>query len=266
MTVYGVDFSAAKNDAGRKIRVTEAESTGGGIRVTACWQAGERFGSNARDHVLPELAAFLAARTSSAAIGFDAPFALPRDLHDHTEWRRFLLSFPGEFSDPDAFREQCLDRARGLDGDRVERLRETDREHGALCAYGFLFNTAAFHAIRDVLRPLVLSASVACPPFDAPHDNRPTLVEVYPAGTLAALAAPRRNYKTDTADARERRERILDVLRDAGVTLDGVPRARFLDDTTGDALDSALAAFAVARHAPDFDADPANPVEGHIFV
>ncbi|MGB9986491.1 DUF429 domain-containing protein [Salarchaeum japonicum] len=265
MTVYGVDFSGAA-DAGAKIRVTEAEPTSNGIRVLDCWLAGERFGSSDREHVLPELGAFLAARSGEDAIGLDAPFALPRALHEHDDWRHFLLSFPGEFADPDDFRATCLDRARGLDGDRVERLRATDREHGALCAYGFILNTAAFHAMRDVLRPLVLSESIACPPFHAPRDDRPTLVEAYPAGTLDRLDAPRENYKTDTAASRARRETILDALTDAGVALAGVPRDRFLDDPTGDALDSALAALATARHHPDFAVDPVDPAEGHIFV
>jgi hypothetical protein len=270
MRLHGVDFSGA-SEPGESIWLATAEPTDDGIEVTACRSAREAFCATGRDEVLDALRSFPG---DGDVLGVDASFGLPRPvLPDRVaasdDWREAPRWVAEEYAEADALAAQAdwKDRARGSDADGVELKRRTDGPTGANSPYSFITRYGTFHAMRDLLAPLLGSVSV--PPM-APDGDGPTLIEVYPAATLRDLGLPDRKYK-DPSDprARGRRERILAGLREWGVTLPDSFEERVLDDSGGDALDSLVAAAATARAVESgfaVEGGRYDPVEGYIYV
>jgi hypothetical protein len=270
MRLHGVDFSGA-SEPGERVWLTTAEPTGGGLRVTGCRSAREAFGATARADVLAALRSFPA---EDEAMGVDASFGLPRPvlpdrLAASDDWREAVRWVAEAYADADALAAQAdwKARARASDADGVELKRRTDGPIGANSPYSFITRYGTFHAMRDLLAPVLDSMSV--PPM-VPGDGRgPTLLEVYPAGTLRDIGLPDRTYKEPGSEAREKRERILAGLREWGVTLPEAFEDRVLDDADGDALDSLVAAVATARAVDSgfaVEEDRYDPVEGYIYV
>jgi len=268
--IVGVDFSGDARAAGRKIWLAEATIEGDGVRVRDCAPVADRLDvSAAREESIPALTRFLASLPESAAVGLDFPFGLPREVVPAASWSAFLRAFPGWFDSPDALRRRCRERA-AVAGESGQLFRATDEHLGALSPWNLRLRTQTFFGIRDVLRPLALAAAVRAAPMQAPEPDRPTLLEVYPAATLAELDCDATGYKDGGEAARERRADLVDRLGDEGVDLADEMRETVVEDDAGDALDSVLAAFAAARNA----ADPANlhttherlRVEGYVYV
>lgn len=268
MRVHGVDFSGAQA-AGEKIWLASATDDGDTLRVDAVRSAAETFGSD-RDAAHAGLREFVRDRDPDAAVGLDCSFGLPRSVHDADSWPALLDRFAGWFDSVEAFTGTCAERTkRRTGGERTYLKRRTDARTGARSPYHWLVGSQTFYGIRDVLTPLADAVSVE--PM-APRPAATSLVEVYPASTLRALDLPSRKYKDDAKhpDAPDRRVDILDGLREWGVSLaDGLAPV-LLDDSAGDALDSVVAAVAVARAARNgFDVrepDAYDPVEGYIYV
>lgn len=268
MRLHGVDFSGA-SEPGESVWLTTAEPTDDGIRVTDCRSAREAFGARERADVLAALRSFPA---TGEVMGVDASFGLPRPvLPDRVaasdDWREAVRWVAAEYAGADALAAQAdwKARARGSDADGVELKRRTDGPTGANSPYSFITRYQTFHAMRDLLAPVL--GSVAVEPMAS--GGGPTLLEVYPAATLRDLGLPDRTYKEPGSDAREKRERILAGLREWGVVLPDGFEGRVLDDADGDALDSLVAAVATA-HAVEsgFAVEEAryDPVEGYIYV
>lgn len=265
--VYGVDFSADRERAGRNIWVAEAV-VDDGLRVIGCAPLVDRLGAGReRAAALPALTRFLGG-LDGAAVGLDFPFGLPDEVVAAEEWTEVLRRLPGWADDPADLARQCADRA-SLEGDDAELVRDTEEPLGAMSPYNSRLCDLTFYGLRDVLRPLVLADAARAVPMQPPAGGRPTLMEVYPAGTFERLGGHEVRYRGDGEDARQRRAENLDRLLETGATLaDGV-RETVLDGG-GDALDAVVAAVAAHHHARDpadlrtGDAD--RRLEGHVYV
>ena len=270
MRIHGVDFSGA-SEPGERVWLATAEPTDGGIRVTACRSAREAFDVSGRTAVLAELRSF---PDEGDVVGVDASFGLPRavlpdPVAASDDWREAVRWAAEAYADADALAAQAdwKDRARASDADGVELKRRTDGPTGANSPYSFVTRYQTFHAMRDLLAPLLGSVSV--PPMVPDDGDGPTLIEVYPAATLRDFSLPDRKYKEPGRAARERRERILTGLREWGVALPERFEDRVLDDADGDALDSLVAAVATARAVESgfaVEEGRYDPVEGYIYV
>ncbi|SFL02037.1 Protein of unknown function [Halogranum rubrum] len=280
--VYGVDFSGAA-DAGHSIWVSEGVVddvevdedeglTGRGLRIVDCRPATEWFDESAdREEILPALAAFLGELGGGVAVGLDFPFGLPNQLVNVDTWETFLYRFPGCFSSPDDLRQRCTERAELLgDGQKSQLFRATDKPLSALSPYDLRLQSQTFYGIRDVLRPLVISDSVRVHPMQRPSPEKPSLLEVYPAGVLDELGLHHTKYKDGSEEGRTRREEILTGLADAGITIDGDVRQRAITDDDGDALDAIVAAVGTYRNTRDpstlYTTDECRAIEGYIYV
>lgn len=266
--VHGVDFSGAQA-AGEKIWFASATDDGDTLRVDAVRSAADAFGSD-RESAHAGLREFVRDCGPDAAVGLDCSFGLPRSVHDADSWPAFLDWFDGRFDSVESFTGTCAERTkRRTGGERTYLKRRTDDRTGARSPYHWLVGSQTFYGIQDVLTPLADAVSVE--PM-APCPGATSLVEIYPASTLRALDLPSQKYKDDATypDAPERRVDILDGLREWGVTLADGLEPVLLADSGGDALDSVVAAVAVARAARDEFAvrepDAYDPVEGYIYV
>jgi hypothetical protein len=258
--VVGVDFSGAA-DAGRKLWVARGERVGDTLVLDDCRPA-ERLpgGGRERDRALAAVRAYLLAQ-GPCAVGLDAPFSLPRLLLDAPSWEAFLHAFAARFPSAEALRGACRARCPG----EVKRATEA-AARVPFAAYNVRLYRQTYHAIRDVLAPLVAAGRAVALPFQPPHPGVPWLLEVCPAATLKRWGWYR-PYKGRLPARAAARAALLDRLAAAGVRLpDGVRQAA-LADPEGDALDAVLAAWTAARHAGTVTADAAPcPLEGCIYV
>jgi len=205
-------------------------------------------------------------------VGVDASFGLPRPvLPDRIaatdDWQESVRWVAEAYADVDALAAQAdwKDHARESDADGVELKRRTDGPTGANSPYSFITRYQTFHAMRDLLAPVLDSVSVE----PMVSGDGPTLIEVYPAATLRDLDLPDRKYKEPGAESREKRERILAGLCEWGVALPGKFEERILGDADGDALDSLVAAVATVRAVESgfaVEEGRYDPVEGYIYL
>lgn len=294
--VYGVDFSGAQ-DAGRNIwlaegvvenapadadddstrsRDTEDEDSNSesltGLSIRDCRPATEWFDRSAdRDVILATLTSFLADLLSSTAVGLDFPFGLPALLVTVDDWETFLVQFPSDYSSPDDLRARCTDRAELVgDGSKTKLFRTTDVPLAALSPYDLRLQSQTFYGIRDVLRPLTMANAVRVHPMQSPASDKPSLLEVYPAGTLDDLGLHHTKYKDGTEAGRDRRREILDGLTAHGVAIADEVRERAVADDGGDALDAIVAAVGAYRNTRDAATlttdDDLTAIEGYIYV
>lgn len=294
--VYGVDFSAAAADAGRKTWIASGRvGKGTELAVTDLRPLTEVAGLDSahRSDALPALARWLRERDESAVVGLDFPFGLPRFVVEETgneSWRSFINRFPdsigagggdGVADDPvRAFAERCV----GLTerhGEGTYDKRRTDAAVGARSPYGFIADTIAFHGMRDVLAPALDEVRFA--PMDRTAEGwrsgapaGPTAVETYPAAVLERLGFHRTSYKGgDEASATRRRENAEGLAEAAGVAYksgSGV-REAMVSNAGGDALDAVAAcvgAFTAWQRGYEtdvgsFDDLSAITLEGYIY-
>ncbi|OYR50593.1 hypothetical protein DJ74_06355 [Halorubrum sp. Ea8] len=295
--VYGVDFSAAAHDAGRKTWIASGtvDPERGELVVTGLRRLADLGGVDGprREDALPALAAWIRALDESAVVGLDFPFGLPRFVVEESgrdSWRSFIGSFPESLlgaghrgtDDPvRAFAERCV----GLTdrhGEGTYDKRQTDAAVGARSPYGFIADTIAFHGMRDVLAPVVDDARFA--PMDRSGEGwrpeappGPTVVETYPAAVLDRLGLSRTSYKgggeSETARRRQNAEGLAteaDVAYEPESDLTGA----MVSDAGGDALDAAaacLGAFTAWRRGYEtdvagFDDPDAVALEGYIYA
>lgn len=287
--VYGVDFRGA-DDADDAVWVAEGVVDpacdggegfdGAGLRLVDCRPATERFDCPAdREALLPALAAFLGGLDGDVVVGVDFPFGVPASLVGADDWETFVHRFPSRFTSPEQFSRRCVELAKLVDGGVETRLfRETDEPLSALSPYDPHLAARTFYGIRDVLRPLVTADLIRVHPMQSPDSTKPSLLEVYPAGTLADLGLDGVPAGTDAEADRERRESVLDGLVECGVAVDETVRSRVVGNTgsildtrdADDALDAVVAAVAAYRNTRDAGTlcatDGRRAVEGYIYV
>jgi hypothetical protein len=257
--VVGIDFSGAA-DAGRKLWLAWGERGAGTLAVTDCRPAQALPGGGPeRDRALAAVRAFLVAQ-GPCVVGMDAPFSLPRPLLEAPSWEAFLHTFAARFPTAEALRAVC--RAHGPR--EIKRATEVAARVPFAAANVRLYRQT-YHALRDVLAPLVLTGKAVALPFHAPHPGVPWLLEVCPAATLKRLGWYR-PYKGRAPDRAAARALLLDRLATAGVRLPNAVRRAALADAEGDALDAVIAAWAAARAEPDAMDAAGDRLEGYISV
>ncbi len=248
-TVYGVDFSGARL-AGRTTFVarTRPDGDGGRLRLLELDSLERLTGGAERATALAHLVAMI--RLSSDALwAIDAPFGLPVELLDPRQTWAGLLRFVSRWED-DGYDLGlwALARAKALGGPMHIR-RRTDREARApFDPYHYRIIYQTYHAMRDVVAPLVRARETAILPFQyrrLPSATR-VVVEACPSSTLKRLGLPHQNYKQPeggrlTLRRRRTRHAILAGL-DAHVEISPAHRRRIMRDPGGDALDAVISA------------------------
>lgn len=147
-----------------------------------------------------------------------------------------------KFPSAEDFRRYCRSFSAGGE---IKRL--TDRESRVpFSPYNLRMYRQTYYGIRDFLAPLVQQDRVRVIPLQSHQAEKPWILEVCPASILKRLNlyAP---YKGKGERELVNRRRILDFLVEGGTVYlsDGLLSSTLLEDHSGDALDSLLAAFMV---------------------
>ncbi|WP_224332515.1 DUF429 domain-containing protein [Haloprofundus halobius] len=266
--IYGVVFDAHRRESGERSWVVEAEVTEQSLHVVDCATVAQRFGvSPRRSDTVTALVSFLADLDGRCAVGLDFPFGLPKSVIPERRWRRFVDRIPDWFSSPEDMTKRCRMHARLVtDGAESSVLRATEEPLSAVAAYDPRLCAETFYGIRDVLRPLVLTDTARIVPMQLPKEDRPLILETYPAGTLDTLRCQKREVRPPGGPTPTL---VLESLTHREVELSSSIRERVCD-AGDDALEAVVAAFATFRNATD----PANlrmtdelpSVEGYIYV
>jgi hypothetical protein len=267
--VYGVDFSGAQ-DAGRRIWLAEGSSGVGRLRVERCYPAEDVPGSGRERAAALGALRRLFAGSPGAAFGLDFPFGLPLPLLDGVEsWAGFARSFPGDYPTAEAFRQAC--RARHPAG---ELKRRTDLETKTpFAAYNLRLYRQTYYGTGEVLSPLVRDGTACVLPMQARCADRAWVLEICPASTLKWAGLPAQQYKSRTELGRRTRAAILAGIEDTGEVEVASPalRAAIVAEEGGDALDSAIAAWATYRAVRASKIEPVDglamyALEGYVYV
>ncbi|MFQ5582911.1 MAG: hypothetical protein ACE5GL_00560 [Calditrichia bacterium] len=179
----------------------------------------------------------------------------------------FIFEFPTRYSSAENFRNDCRKRSA-----HPEAKRLTDIESRApFSPYNLRIYRQTYYGIRNVLAPLILSDHARVLPMQEPAPGKTILIEVCPASLLKreGLYSP---YKGRKHTHRLTREKILDyfpgkhkiTIRDWSIV------ETILSNTSGDALDSFLAAVITARNVCYRTLLPQNPnpmygAEGYVY-
>lgn len=264
--VVGVDFSAAKADAGRRTWLAEATVADDGLELDALADAATHLDCPpSRDVTLDALVEYLTGDRGSRVVGLDFPFSLPEGFLGGDDWRTFVGHTPDRWGRLDADSPRDLyDEAKAraaTEGYAPERT--TDAARGAQPPTGFRVRTQTFYGVSGVLSRVVDDVAVA--PMDDTDGADTVLVEAYPAALFDDLGGHRTGYKRDTREAISAREANVARLRREGVDFAGHDRFAVATDDALDAVAAAVAAWRAARN--DFDTDGGDyAVEGYIYV
>jgi hypothetical protein len=172
-----------------------------------------------------------------------------------------VSAFVGRHRDAGAFKESCLKQAGGR-----ELRRQTDlTAHTPFSAYNLRLYRQTFHALNDVIGPLVVSGAAVAVPMQPPSDGRALLVEVCPASTLIDHAV-RVPYK-QKAQRSARANLVEWLVRTTPMAIPADIRARAIRDANGDAVDALIAAAAAwraSRAVPS--SQPLHRLEGFVYL
>lgn len=261
----GVDFSGARN-AGNTIWIAEGSEIGGRLEIDRLCRARDLpGGAPDRAPALSALRAHLADR-DSALVGLDFPFSLPGDLIDAPDWLDFALGFAARYPDAETFRDDCRRRTNGR-----EHKRRTDREaETPFSAYNLRLYRQTYWGIADVLAPLAEDRRIAIAPMLERSGAHCTLAESCPASSLKRLGCYR-PYKGRGAAFQASRMRILDRLREEGLTCNGALKDTAVADIGGDGLDAIIAAttmWRIAKEPPSHMTcrDRVDALEARVFA
>jgi hypothetical protein len=202
-----------------------------------------------------------------AALGLDFPFGLPQALVGYHDWESFVLAFPYDYPDPEAFLGFCRQTAQGRE---LRRLTDVTART-PFSPYNIRLYRQTYYGLRDVLHPLVRKNRACVLPMEEPAKDKPWLLEICPASTLKqeGLYTP---YKGNDDRCRSARRHILQALERKSIAIrEQALRARILLDAGGNALDSVIAALATFRAldtslAPEVECSGAYAVEGYVYV
>jgi hypothetical protein len=269
--IYGIDFSGALY-AGRKIWISLGVIKEGVLEIRDCFRGLELPESGSKLHdCLAALVTFIASHRNSI-FGFDFPFGIPRAIIEKfncENWLGFIAAFPREFPSPQEFQRNCKE----VTGQR-EAKRTTDRESRTpLSPYNLRLFRQTYFGITGILYPLLREGRACVIPMQPIVDDRPLLLEICPRSTLVKEQIAARKYKGKTPAQVKNRRHILDSLKDKQVVIpNNKLRRLILKDQSGDALDSVIAAFAVAKSLlnPTFPFPPGwkqdYALEGYVYT
>ncbi|MFB6157814.1 MAG: DUF429 domain-containing protein [Haloferacaceae archaeon] len=273
--ILGVDFSAAKSEAGRRTWVAEASVTGDGLVLADLADAATYFDCDpSRGATLGALASALRSGGEPRVVGLDFPFSLPEPLLDGGDWRGFVAGTPERWGrlDADSPRDLYDAATTYAETEGVRLTRVTDEARGGQPPTGFRIRTQTFYGVSRVLR--AIEDDVAVVPMDDPTDAGTVVVETYPAALFEAVDGHRTGYKRDTRDGIGRRRRNVERLRDCGVAFEGLADFATATDDALDAVAAAVAAWRAARNGfavddggTDADVDEATyEAEGYMYA
>jgi len=256
--IYGIDFSASKAPED-KIWITEAEYTEAGkLSIEESRSARDCLEATGRESVFRELGEFIQ-DAKGAVLGLDFPFGLPSDAVSEDEWTAMLDVFKTEFEDAE------IDAYPGPFEGEDQRKREVDHRYAGQSPFSPLVKYQVFYGLRDLLWPLVDEDAVCVRPMQPREQDRPRLIEVYPAATFGRLGLYRTGYKGRNTGERERRETTIEELQereDIEISKSAAEAAY----ESADALDSIGAALATWRAVREGLDREHNGIEGHLYV
>jgi len=233
VTVYGIDFSGAR-DAARRTWIARID--GGDVT----WVK--------RESELGEsLVSFLA--RAGCVVGIDAPLSLPADMMDGG-WEQWARGFASRFPNADAFRADCRRRS------AYENKRAVEREAKVpFASWNLRLFKQTWRVMSEIVGPLVRDGSAVVAPQQSPRPGLTTLIEVCPASTLQRRGV-RVPYKGQAAELRAAREELARVFDAPSIAV---------DDAGGDALDAVIAARVAAEALRAGDWREPVPGEGRIY-
>lgn len=267
--IYGIDFSGSQ-EAYKKIWVCESIPTDEGLQVQKCWNIEEKYGNISLNSSLEKLTEFISS-SPGAVFGLDFPFGLPKIVVDETNWIAFTKRFPENYNNPYEFHQKCQDRALELTG-KKELKRRTDIEaKSPFSPYNCRIFKQTYYGINNVLRPLLVEGLAKILPMEDQENSKPLVLEICPASTLKAESLSLKGFKKPGKEAEGIRKIILDALIEKKCIKDISPYVRkvVLKNTSGDALDSIIAAIATYRALKNNFRVPENELyklEGYIYV
>ena len=269
--IYGIDFSGALY-AGRKIWISLAVIKGGVLEIRDCFRGLSLPDSGSRLHdCLAALVTFIASHRNSI-FGLDFPFGIPRAIiekFNYENWLGFIAGFPREFHSPHDFQRNCKE----VTGQR-EAKRTTDLESRTpFSPYNLRLFKQTYFGITGLLYPLLREGSACVIPMQPIVDDKPLLLEICPRSTLVKEQIAAKKYKGKTPAHGKNRRYILDSLQDKNVVISNKKLRRLiLKDAGGDALDSVIAAYTVAKSLlnPTFPFPPGwkpeYALEGYVYT
>ncbi|MGB8991211.1 MAG: hypothetical protein WCD80_04065 [Desulfobaccales bacterium] len=269
--IYGIDFSGALY-AGRKIWISLAVIKGGVLEIRDCFRGLSLPNSGSRLHdCLAALVTFIASHRNSI-FGLDFPFGIPWAIiekFNYENWLGFIAGFPKEFNSPHDFQRNCKE----VTGQR-EAKRTTDLESRTpFSPYNLRLFKQTYFGITGILYPLLREGRACVIPMQPIIDDKPLILEICPRSTLVKEQIAAKKYKGKTPAHVKNRRYILDSLKDKQVVIPNHKLRRLiLKDAGGDALDSVIAAYAVAKSLlnPTFPFPPGwkqeYALEGYVYT
>ncbi|KAF5083379.1 hypothetical protein DSECCO2_90340 [anaerobic digester metagenome] len=250
--IFGLDFSAAA-DPGEKIWISKGHLKKDEIvleyteSAKALWGnlvSKEDYYTKIRDLVL---------ENPSGVFGMDFSFNLPKECRAGATWKDFICSIRRNFLNAEDFRAHCLKMTGGR-----EKRRKVELDMGApLSPYNLWIYKQTYHGMRDILSPLMDSASIV--PYTKALTERPWILEVYPGLILKErdLYIPYKGTGHNKSTKSQNRELIVDEVTSKSV--DGLDLkvdesfiAKMKENSGGDALDSFMALLVTYRFYKQF--------------
>ena len=241
--LYGVDFSGAKEKAGRNRKLW-----------IASWRPDQQFVSlecGGDDPGFGRRALGERIVREGGLWVIDFPFGPPSAVACAAGWRTWqeYLAWCGDERGPTVLRDE-LRATLEAKGVRWWTKRKIDVKTDATWPPFFeqLYRQTITGA-RDVLSRLDSAerGRVGVPPFHdwcEPTRTRSVVVEGFPGWTLRGLRLCSTGYKHSTDDARDRRAAIVDALRGRGVPIGDYECRRAVCDAQGDAIDALVLLYA----------------------
>ena len=243
--ISGVDFSGAKEEAGRNRKLW-----------VASWRPDQRLVSLECGGGDPGFGRRALAERIVRAGGLwviDFPFGPPAAVARAAGWRTWqeYLAWCGDARGPTALRDE-LRATLAAKAVPWSTRRMIDLETSATWFPFFeqLYRQTITGA-RDVLSRLdsVERGQAVVPPFHGwyePTSTRSVVVEGFPGWTLRGMGLCSSGYKGSSEDARDGRAAIVDALRERGVPIGDADCGRAVDDEEGDATDALVLLWAAS--------------------
>lgn len=243
--IVGVDFSAAKNDAGRNTWIADCRVRGEDLMVCSLENASKhlRLDPKKRDIVHQALVEHIA-DLENTIVAMDFPFSLPQWVIERDDWESFVQGTPckwgvlDEISDPKSLYEAVKQHTNETN---CCTRRKTDTDHSGQDPAGYRIKTQTYYGIANVLGPLSSKKDVAVRPFQSVRDAQTLVAETYPAAVFERIGAERRGYKSDDCSGISARRKNLRRLEVSGMSVDSTYRDFAIG--TDNALDALAAAY-----------------------
>jgi hypothetical protein len=262
-TFVGVAWSAAVG-AGNQIVAAGLECSPDRVRLERLWRPFQD--APARHHVIERIGGWLAEEMQLAegrlTVGFDFPFSLAETQLRQLGILRQAISGPAALGRALGERYMPAGADVGAAADAVRGEVGRDRPRVTDCYRAVVPPSGRTTAMRRALFGIVALSGVkaAFLPWDAPHPDRPSIVEVHPPHLPRALAGICGYRDGDGAGRPAVRASILRLLRGAArLRFEMEQAAQIIGDGQGIHLDAVLAAVAAAAaQAGSFEQVPHN--------